>query len=260
MKGIWSITVKEIKSYFVSPVAYVVLGSFTLIMGWFFFNLVARFTQMAKIYEMMKRPDILMRMNLNDMVVQPLFYNMSIILIILTPIITMRLIAEEKNSKTDELLLTSPISTADIVLGKFFGALIFFAIILGIAGLFIVELFVYSNPKPELATVLSGFFGMFLMGSSFMAIGLFTSSLTNNQIVAAVSSFLILLMFYVINIISSSAVSPTISTVLNYLSLIKQFEDFGKGVIDIRNIVYYLSFITVGVFFSKLALDSLRWR
>ena len=100
MKKISSITAKELKSYFVSPVAYVVLGSFTLIMGWFFFNLVARFIQMAKIYEMMRRPDILMRMNLNDMVIQPLFYNMSIILIIMTPIITMRLLAEEKNAKT----------------------------------------------------------------------------------------------------------------------------------------------------------------
>ena len=260
MKGIWTVTVKELKSYFVSPVAYVVLGSFTLIMGWFFFNLIARFIQMAKIYEMMRRPDILMRMNLNDMVIQPLFYNMSIILIILTPIITMRLIAEEKNSQTDELLLTSPLSTGNIILGKFFGAIIFLVLILSIAALFVVEIFVYSNPHPELGPILSGFLGMFLMGSSFIAVGLFTSSLTNNQIVAAVSSFLILLMFYVINIISSSASSQSLSTVLNYLSLIKQFGDFGKGVIDIRNVVYYLSFITVGVFFSKLALDSLRWR
>ncbi len=260
MRKIFIVAGKELKSYFISPVAYVVLGAFTLIMGWFYFNLVARFIQLSKIYELFRRPDILMRMNLNDMVIQPLFYNMTVILIILTPIVTMRLLAEEKNSYTDELILTSPISTWQIVLGKFLGAFIFFLIMVAITAIFMIELFAYSNPRPEFGPVVSGYLGIILMGASFLAVGIFTSSLTKNQIVAAVSSFLILLMFYVINIISPSVNSKTLSEILDYLSLIKQFEDFGKGLIDLRNVVYYLSFITIGLFFTKLSLDSLRWR
>ena len=260
MRKILIVMGRELKGYFISPIAYVLLGAFTLIMGWFYFNLVARFIQLTKIYELFRRPDILMRMNLNDMVIQPLFYNMTVILIIITPIMTMRLLAEEKNLHTDELILTSPISTWQIVLGKFFGAFIFFLVMVLLTGIFMVELFTFSNPKPEVGPVISGYLGIILMGASFIAVGIFTSSITSNQLVAAVTSFLILLMFYVINIVSSSVSSKTLSDILDYLSLVKQFEDFGKGLIDLRNVVYYLSFITIGLFFSKLSLDSLRWR
>ncbi len=260
MKKILIVTGRELKSYFISPIAYVILGSFTLIIGWFYFNLVARFIQLTKIYELFRRPDILMRMNLNDMVIQPLFYNMTVILIIITPIMTMRLLAEEKNMHTDELILTSPISTWEIVLGKFFGAFIFFLVMVLFTGIFMIELFTYSNPKPEFGPVISAYLGIILMGSAFLSVGIFTSSITSNQLVAAVTSFLILLMFYVINIVSTSVSSKALGDVLNYVSLIKQFDDFTKGVIDIRNVVYYLSFITIGLFFSKLSLDSLRWR
>ena len=260
MRKILIVTGKELKSYFVSPIAYVLLGAFTLIMGWFYFNLVARFIQLSKIYELFRRPDILMRMNLNDMVIQPLFYNMTVILIIITPIMTMRLLAEEKNLHTDELILTSPISTWDIILGKFLGAFIFMFIMIALTGIFMFELFTYSNPHPEVGPVIAGYIGLFLMGASFLAVGIFSSSITSNQLVAAVVSFLILLMFYVINIVSSSVSSPTLGKVLNYLSLVNQFDDFVKGIIDLRNVIYYLSFITVGLFLSKLSLDSLRWR
>jgi ABC-2 type transport system permease protein len=191
------------------------------------------------------------------MVFSPLFHNMSIILILVAPLLTMRLLAEEKKSGTDELLYTSPVSVGQIVLGKYFAALIMLAVMLGLTALLSVFAFAYGNP--EIAPWLTGYLGLFLMGAAFIAIGLFFSSLTENQIVAAFLTFVTLLLLLVLNWVTSSG-SGTWQSVLGYLSFSQHFEDLTRGILDTKDVVYYLSFSFFGLFLAHSVIQSRRWR
>jgi len=262
MKGLGemcAIAGKEMRSYFVSPVAYVVLTGYMVLSGWFFFNLLVQFNRLMNMYQMFRRQDLATQMNLNEMVMTPLLYNMTIVLLLMIPLMTMRLFSEEKKLKTDELLLTSPISINVLVLGKYLSSVIFLAIILALTGIYPWILFHYGSPAPELGSILSGYLGLFLLGAAFLSVGLFTSSLTENQIVAAVICFVILLLFFIIGWPAGS-VGPTVGSVLEYLSLVEHFTDFSKGLLESRHFVYFFSFILFALFLTKRSVESQRWR
>ncbi|MCC7177229.1 MAG: ABC transporter permease subunit [Acidobacteria bacterium] len=254
MRNILAIAGKELRGYFASPIGYVLVGFYALLFGWFFYTLVAFFERQS-MQMAMGGPGG--SMNLNQMLVAPLLMNATVIMLLVFPLITMRTYAEEKRSGTIELLLTSPLTDWQIILGKFLGALALYAVMLGVTLVHMAILFVFGNP--EWKPIATGYLGLLLMGGSFLSLGLFISSLTKNQIVAGMITFSVFLLLWVINWVSTF-VGPTMQTVLNYLSITEHFDDFAKGIIDTKHLVYYLSFIAMGLFLTMKAVDSERWR
>lgn len=257
MKNILVIAGKEIRSLFVSPIAYVVLTGFLLLGGWFFFNLLFRFSYLLTLYTSLQNFEGLQGLNLNEHVISPLLHNLTIVLVIMVPVITMRSFAEEKRNGTYELLLTSPLTVTQIVLGKFLGSLFFIFVMILLTGIYPAILLLYGNP--ELGILAAGYLGLLLLGTVFVSVGLLTSSLTENQIVAAVSCFVVLLLLYVLSWPSETA-GAALGDVLKYLSVIEHFSDMVKGVIDTRNLVYLLSLILLSLFLTHRSVEASRWR
>lgn len=255
MRNILTIAGKEIRSLFVSPIAYVVLTGFLLLGGWFFFNLLFRFSSAVNFYSGMQNIEGLRGLNLNDSVIAPLLHNLTIVLVIMIPIITMRAFAEEKRNGTYELLLTSPLRVTEIVLGKLFGALAFIAIMILLTAIYPGILLLYGNP--ELGVLAAGYLGLFLLASVFVSVGLLTSALTDNQIVAAVTCFVILLLLYVIAWPAETAQAP-LGDLLKYFSVTEHFSEMAKGLIDTRDIVYFLSLIVLSLFLTHRAVEASR--
>ncbi len=255
MNNVWSIMKKELGTYFTSPIAYVVILAFQFLFGFFFYNLVWWFN--AQAMQMAQNPYYYQQANINQMVYSPLFHNMSVILILVVPLLTMRVLAEEKKMGTEELLFTSPLSVSQIILGKYLAALAVLAVMLGLTAVLSVFAFAYGNP--ELAPWLVGYLGLFLMGATFIAIGLFFSSMTDNQIVAAVLTFSALLLLLVLSWVTASG-SGGWRSVLGYLSFSQHFEDMTRGILDTKDIVYYLSFSFFGLFLAHSVVQSRRWR
>ena len=255
MNNILAIAHKELKSYFASPVAYVVIGFSAILFGWFFINLLYYFdrTQMQA-GSGFQGPQAI---NVNEIMISPLFLNVSVILLFTLPLITMRTYAEEKRSGTIELLLTSPLTDLQIVMGKFLGGLVLYLAMLAVTLVHMAILFAYGNP--EWRPIATAYLGLILMGACFLSLGLFVSSLTRNQIIAGMVTFAVFLMFWVINWISTF-MGPTSQAVLNYLSITEHLNDFARGVIDTKHVVYYLSFIAFSLFLTVRAVDSERWR
>ena len=255
MNNIWAICKKEIKTYFTSPIAYVVITVFLVLTGFFFHSLINWFNTQS--LQMSQNPYYYQQLNINQMVYSPLFHNISIILLLVIPLLTMRLFAEEKKIKTDELLYTSPISINQIILGKYFASLFVLFVMLLLTGFYSFFTFAYGNP--ELLPLLCGYLGLFLMGAGFIAVGIFFSSLTENQIVAAVLTFGSLLLFWIINWAAFSA-GGFWKDVLNYLSFFQHFDDLTRGILDTTDLVYYLSFAFFGLFLTHSVIQSRRWR
>jgi ABC-2 type transport system permease protein len=255
VRKIVAVLEKELEAYFVSPIAYTVMTVFLLLSGFFFYNILSYFNFQSLQYS--QYPYALEQLNLNEMVMRPLFHNMAIIILLMTPLLTMRLFAEEKRSGTIELLMTSPLTHWQVTLGKYGASLIVYALMLGATFLYTAILVLFG--EPDLGPILSGYLGLFLMGACFLSIGLLASSITENQIVAAVISFGALLLFYVIGWLSSS-VGVTLGKVLSHLSLVEHLDDFVKGVIDTKDIVFYLSCILIGIFLTVRSVESSRWR
>ncbi len=240
MRNILTIAQKELSTYFVSPVAYVVTAFFLVVMGYLFAVPVVAFRN-APIMA----------------VIRSLFFNMAVVLLLISPALTMRLLAEEQRMGTIELLLTSPVRDWEVVLGKFLGSLGFFAVMLVLTGFY--PLIALRVGNPDLGPILSSYLGTFLMGAAFLAAGLFASSLTQNQIIAAVVGFAILLLLWLIDALSNIA-GGSLAQVLQYLSLITHFDDFTKGVVDTSNLVYYLSVTAIFLFLATRSLETRRWR
>lgn len=255
MKNIWAICKKEIKTYFTSPIAYVAITVFLVLVGFFFHSLIWWFNSQS--LQMSRNPYYFQQLNINQMVYSPLFHNISIILLFMIPFLTMRLFAEEKKMKTDELLYTAPISINQIILGKYFASLFVLLVMLLLTGILSIFTFAYGNP--EFSPILSGYLGLFLMGAAFMAVGIFFSSLTENQIVAAVLTFGTLLLLWVLNWASFSA-GGIWKDVLNYASYFQHFDDMTRGILDTTDVVYYLSFSFLGLFLTHTVIQSRRWR
>jgi ABC-2 type transport system permease protein len=253
MRNIAAIAQREVNAYFASPIAYVLIGFFALLFGWFFYVPLAFFIQQSS--QMGMNPT--QALNINQMLVGPTLMNTTVIMLFLFPLITMRTYAEEKRSGTIELLLTSPVTDVEIIIGKFLGAMLLYAAMLAVTMLHMAILFIFGDP--EWKPIATGYLGLLLMGGCFLSLGLFISSLTKNQIVAGISTFAVFLMLWVINWISTF-VGPTTQTVLQYLSLTEHFDDFAKGIIDTKHLIYYLSFMAFGLFLTAKSVDSERWR
>jgi ABC-2 type transport system permease protein len=253
MRNILTIAGKELRGYFGSPMAWVMMGLFAVIFGWFFNVYLTFFVEESMRSQFGPPPT----MNVNERLIRPLLSNASVLVLFLLPMITMRTYSEEKRSGTIELLLTSPVTDAEIILGKFFGAVGLFAALLGVTLLYVGVLFALG--EPEWLPVLTGYLGLLLLGSCFLSAGLFISSTTKNQMVAGAATFVIALMFWIVNWFAESA-GPTVGPILNYLSITQHFDDFAKGVIDTKHVVFYLSFILFGLFLTLKSVDSERWR
>ncbi len=257
MSNVWAIAYKELRAYFLSPIAYVVLAGFLLIMGFMFWNMLAQFSRFVAIYSSMQRPDLMDQMNLNDMVMTPLLANMVVVFILIMPLITMRLFAGERAEGTDELLLTSPISTLEIALGKFLGASLFLLVLLALAFVFPAVLIYFGDP--EIPRIFSGYLALALIGMSAIALGLFTSTLTDSQIVAGVLAGGLLLLLLLVSW-PADAVGENMGAVLRYLSMTDHSGELMRGLVRLQDILYYVSLIAVGLFLSQRSLESLRWR
>jgi ABC-2 type transport system permease protein len=255
MKSVWSIAKKELMAYFSSPIAYAVIAVFLLLVGFFFYSLVWWFNSQSM--QMAQNPYYAQQVNINQMVFSPLFHNISIILLLMLPLLTMRLFAEEKKIGTEELLFTSPVSVNQIILGKYLASLVVLAAMLLLTG--ILSLFAFAYGNPETAPVLVGYLGLFLMGAAFIAVGIFFSSLTENQIVSAILTFGVLLLFWILSWAASSA-GGMWKGVLNYLSFFQHFDDMTRGILDTADLAYYLSFSFFGLFLTHAAIQSRRWR
>jgi ABC-2 type transport system permease protein len=255
MRNILAIASKELKSYFSGPIAYIALGLWALMYGYFFVAILQFFVRNSMQAGMgMGGPPA---MNVNQQLIRPLLQNVTIVMLFTLPMITMRTYSEEKRSGTIELLLTSPLSDWQIILGKFFGAMALFGVMLLVTLLHIGLLFVYGNP--EWKPILTAYLGLLLLGGCFISLGLFISSLTRNQIVAGMVTFATFLLLWIITWIGSFA-GPTVDGLTQYLSIIDHLDDFSKGVLDTKHLIYYLSFITFGLFLTAKSVDTERWR
>jgi gliding motility-associated transport system permease protein len=256
MSNILAIAQKELKSYFASPIAYIVIGMFALLYGYFFVAILAYFVRQSMQMSEFGAQGA-QALDVNQQLIRPLMTNVTILVLFVMPMVTMRTYSEEKRSGTIELLLTSPLTDFEIILGKFLGALTLWVIMLLVSMIDLAILFHYT--RPALKPLASAYLGLLLLGGCFISVGLFISSLTKNQIVAGMTTFAVFLFLWVITWIGSFS-GPTIDQLVNYLSIINHFDDFGKGVIDTTHVIYYVSFITFGLFLTAKSVDSERWR
>jgi ABC-2 type transport system permease protein len=254
MRNTLTIAHKELRSYFASPIGYIVLGFFALLYGWFYVTMLSYFVRQSLQVSQFGGQEA---MNINQVMLRPLLQNVTILLLFLMPMVTMRSYAEEKRSGTIELLLTSPLTDLEIILGKFFGALSLWGLALAISLIHIAILFAYG--RPEWKPIASAYLGLLLMGGCFISVGLLISSLTSNQIVAGMATFGVFLLLWVVNWIGSFS-GPTVDKITQYLSIIDHFDDFAKGIIDTSHLIYYISFISFGLFLTAKSVDSERWR
>ena len=254
MRSVYAILKRELYVYFSSPIAYVVVTIFLLLSGYFFYTAFAYFSMIS--VQAMQMPGA-GGINVTEMVLYPTFGNMSVIMLLMMPLLTMRLFAEEKKAGTLELMLSYPVRETELLFGKFTACILIFLIMLALTWLYPFLLWLYA--EPDLGPILTGYLGLFLMGTAFIALGLMVSSVTENQIVAAAISFGAILMFWLIGWGEAFA-GPSLGKVLSHISLLEHFENFSKGVIDTRDIVYYINFNILFLFMSMRSLESKRWR
>jgi ABC-2 type transport system permease protein len=259
MKKTYAIFLKELKHFFYSPIAYIVIAIFSVISGFIFYLQLSDFVRAAFMdmiqSQQFRRPPTVLNVNLH--LIRPFFFTTSFITIFVLPLVTMRLFSEEKRFGTVELLYTTPPTVTNIVLGKFFAGLVFYIVMLIPTLVFQAILFIYGDP--EIMPVISGYLGLVLLGSAFVSGGLFISTLTENQIIAAIGGFGLALLLWVIGAAASFS-GPTLEPVFNYLSVIGHFEDFAQGVIDTQHIFFYLLFSALGIYLSFRSVESIRWR
>ena len=255
--NIGAIVRKEWQHYFGSPIAYAALFTWNLLFSVFFLFALTYFLEASlNPGGGMSGPP---KPNINEWIFRPTLMNMAVVALFVTPMLTMRLFAEEQRQGTWELLATSAITDWQIVLGKFFGAVSVYALMIATSLLNFAVVFVYADPKPEWKPVLTGALALLLMGSCFISAGLFISSLTKNQIVAGMISFAVFLMLWVINWLDNPMASAPVK-VLAYLGVTTHMDDMVKGVLDSKDIVFYLSFIGFGLFLTQQSVESRRWR
>lgn len=236
MRNVWAIATRELRSYFLSPLAYLVAAFFVFGSGLLFW---------------------LILQSAREASLRGLIQNVHVLFLFVIPMISMRLLAEEQRSGTMELLMTNPVQEWQIVLGKFVGSALFIAFMLVATLVFPIFLFIFGTP--DVGPILSGYLGVTLQGSAFLAVGLLASSLTDSPIVAAVVSFIVLLALWLSDNIGQ-ALGGTFGTIVSYLSLINHVQGFSQGVIDSKDLVFYLTIIAAGLVLSTLSLQSRRYR
>ncbi len=254
MRYILLICQKELKSYFASPIAYLLMAFFALIFGFGFYTATRDMVRFSFQAQMMGQQQ---PMNVNDQIIRPLLGFAATVALFLIPMITMRTFAEEKRSGTIELLLTSPVTDTQIILGKWLGAVLLYLCVLGMSMLNIAMLFAWG--KPDLKPVLVAYLGLILQGATLLAIGVFISTTTRNQIIAGGVTFFVCLLLWLLSWFTAFDNSGA-AQVVNYLSIVTHMENFSKGVLDSKDAVFYCSMIFFSLFITSRAMESLRWR
>lgn len=261
MSKVWALFVREVRSQLVSPTAWIVATAFLLLAGFFFFNLVlsydvqlARYEQYAQLTQ---NPSLAESVNLNEIVVGNLYSNLLVVLLFLMPAFTMRSFAEERKQGTDELILTSPVTPGQVVAGKFAGLAAIALVLVASTGFFLAILWRYGNP--ELGPALTGLLGLALAALAFTSLGTAISALTENQMVAAIGSFVVFLMLFVADWPAENS-QGFVRAVLKGLSLPAHFGGFGKGMIASPDVLYFLSLVALGLFGARAVLASQRFR
>jgi gliding motility-associated transport system permease protein len=252
MRAILAITRKELEQYFSSPIAYIVVTLFLILSGIFFYIYLQFYLQNAQMAGQMGGEAT----ELSQSIMRPFFANISFFFLVIFPLLTMKLLAEEKKMGTYELLMTSPISTFQLILGKFLGALSVMILILLLIGIYPLVLAIFGHP--DAGPILTGFLGLLLLGSAFLAVGIFASSITENQIVAAVVGFVFLIIFWIINFLTRS--EAWYGKLAQYVSIYQRFDDFTQGVLNVNDVVYYVSFAFFALFVTSVVLQSQRWK
>jgi ABC-2 type transport system permease protein len=257
IRNVGAIVQKEWHHYFGSPIAYAALFAWTMLFGIFFYfatDYVARAST---------RPNMGYggppSISLDEWVIRPLFQNMAVVALFIIPMLTMRLFAEEKRQGTIELLATSPITDLQIVLGKFLAAVFLYALMLCASLLNVALLWHYATVAPDWRPVVTGTLGLLLLGSCFIGLGLFVSTLTRNQIIAGILSFCLFLGVWTLGWADDPMAGPVMKVVA-FLGVTNHLEDLIKGVLDLKDLVFYLSFIGFGLFLAHQSVASQRWR
>jgi ABC-2 type transport system permease protein len=253
MRNVWTICRKELGSYFASPVAYLLLTMFGVIFGFFFWSALGYFVNEG--IEMQMRGQMY-PMNLNEQIIRPLLSNAGVIGLFFIPMISMRLFAEEKRTGTIELLATSPISDLEIIIGKWLAAMMLYGCLLLFTALNFAFLFKYGSPDWKPLAI--GYLGLLLQAGALLSIGTFISTLTKNQIIAGAATFGVCLLLWVVGWVGYE--TATWASVLSYMSVITHYESFGRGVLDSKDAIFYLTVIFLGLFFTARSMESLRWR
>jgi ABC-2 type transport system permease protein len=235
-------------------VAYLLLTMFAVIFGFFFWNSLGYFIYLGMENQLR---DEATPMNINEQIIRPLLANLSVVGLFFIPIITMRLFAEEKRTGTIELLVTSPVRDGEIILGKWLAALLLYFFMMLFSGLSFVYLFRYGNPdwKP----LVIGYLGLLMQAGALLAVGTFISTLTRNQIIAGAATFGVCLLLWILEWVSGFE-TATWAKVLAYFSVITHFESFSKGLIDLKDVVFYISMTLLALFFTARSMESMRWR
>jgi ABC-2 type transport system permease protein len=246
---------RELAYYFQSPVAYAVITLFLLLSGYFFYNLLGYFN--LESLRAMQSPLQSRSLSLTASVLSPLFANMSSVLLLMLPLLTMRLFAEERRSGSAELLFTYPVSDTQVIVGKFLAVVTVHAVMLAMTLPFFALLYYFATPEP--GPIVSGYLGLFLMGAAFMAMGLFFSALGESQLVAGALTFACALLFLVIGWVTPFVGAST-AAVLSQLSMVKHLDALARGVIDTNDLVFYLNVSLFFLFLCARVLDSARWR
>jgi len=258
LANVWALVEKEWRHYFGSPIAYVALCIWSLLFGGFYVLVVNRFVMVsmrASMSEFGGGP----KLSLNDWVISGVLHNMAVVALFITPMLTMRLFAEEKRQGTIELLATSPLTSTQIVMGKFLGAVALFAVMLAAGLLNFLLLWHYATTPPEWKPLATGVLALLLIGGCFIALGLFVSTLTRNQIVAGTLTFGLLLGLWILGWMDDPSAGAVTQFVAK-LGLLTHLEDLMKGVIDLKDVLFYLSFIAFGLFLAHQSVESQRWR
>jgi ABC-2 type transport system permease protein len=246
---------KELRSYFVSPVVYVVGAVFLLIVGLLaYLYIVFAGAQAIQLMQMQGQAQI----NLNDLVFRNLFASVRFVLLIVLPILTMRLFAEEKKLRTFEFLMTSPIGLNEIVAGKFVSVFLIFLGLLGLTTLIPLTLALFSDF--DWYPVLTGYLGLALLGGLFLSVGVLASALTENQIVAAFVSFGLLLFLWLLAGLGSLLGDTAAGQVVSYISFMEHYDHLVRGLIDTKDLVYFGSALVLMLFLAHRVVDSSRWK
>jgi ABC-2 type transport system permease protein len=259
MQSFYAVYRKEMGHYFVSPIAYIFIGLFLFLSAYFFNYFLSAMIQQASMMAMQgMRFGAPPEVDVPGQVMRAFFGLLSTLVLFFTPILTMGVYAEERKRGTMELLMTSPVTETQIVLGKFLASLTLFALMLLPTASYLIFMCLRSDPMPPWRMLLAGYAGVLLLGGSLLALGTFISSLTENQLIAAVLTFAAFLFVWVLDLGSNA--SGGIGAVVQYLSVIRHYDDFTRGVIDTSALIYYFSFIALFIFLTVRSIDSMRWR
>lgn len=254
---VWAIFKKELRIYFTTPLAYAILFVFVLVTGFFFYVYFSGFAMVSMQAAM--NPQVARDVNISEWVMRPLFTSFVSIILFLSvvPMLTMRLFAEERRSGTIELLLTYPVRDGGVLLAKFLAALALYGVMLVLTLLY-PAMMRWFTPL-EWGPLLTMYLGLVLMGATFLAIGLFFSSVTENQIVAALATFAMLLLLWSIGF-AADAVGGATGSVLRFLSVVERFDGFSKGLLDTKDVIYFVNATLLALFLTLRMLEARRWK